>query len=80
MREQIEGLDVAEVIACIVEVLEVAHLGGRIAGHIDDAGGPELDKLFEELRCAALARRINHHRGLCGGKRNLSKNRLGTSC
>ncbi len=46
LGEEVEGLDVLDGVAGIGEFLEVAHLGGGLAGDVDAAGGGEVDELF----------------------------------
>lgn len=38
LGKEVEGLDVLDSVACFLEFLEVAHLGGGFAGDVDAAG------------------------------------------
>ena len=64
LREQIEGLDGLQRITVLKEVLQIAHLRGRIARHIDDRARAEREKLLEKVLVAAAARRINDDGGV----------------
>ncbi len=39
LGEEVEGLDVLDVVACLLEFLEVTHLGGGLTGDVDAGGG-----------------------------------------
>lgn len=39
LGEEVEGLDVLDLVAGLLEFLEVAHLGGWLAGDVDAGGG-----------------------------------------
>ena len=77
MREEIERLDILKLIAALAELFQIADLGRGIARNIDDAERAELDELLDELRRAALARRIDHHRGFPGWETDLVEDGLG---
>src|SRR5258707_11512415 len=64
--EEVEGLHGCERVAGGEKTLQVAHLGGRVARHIDDGARTEGKELREEGFIATLARRVDDHRGISG--------------
>lgn len=65
--EEVEGLDFFQLVACLDEFGEVAHLGGGVAGDVDDAEGGEVEELVEEGVAAACAWRVDDDGGVVGG-------------
>ena len=79
LREEIERLHRGERVAGGEEGLEVAHLRGRVARDVDDGVRGEGKELGEEGLVAALARRVDDHGGLGGGKRQPGEDRRGVT-
>jgi len=52
LGEEVEGLDVLDGVACLLELLEVAHLGGGLTGDVDACVWVEFEELVEEF-CGA---------------------------
>lgn len=61
------------------EKREVAHLGGRIAGDVNDALGGEGEELLKELLTASSAGWINDDDGVITCMRHLGKDLAGIS-
>lgn len=61
------------------EKREVAHLGGRIAGDVNDALGGEGEELLKKLLTATCTRRVNDHDGVITCMRHLGKDLTGIS-
>lgn len=77
VREEVEWLHLEQAIAAFRKLLQVANLRRRIAGHIDDARGVEGDELFEKLRRAAFAWRVDDDRSFVLGKIDFREDRFG---
>lgn len=78
LGKEVEGLHRGELVACGEELFEIAHLGGGIAGDIDNLAGGEGEQLVEEFLVAAFARRINDHGRFRGGKGDVGKDAFST--
>ena len=76
LREEVKGLHRAELVACLCKKDEVPHLGGGIAGDIDDASGSEGEELLQKLDTASGARRVDEHDGVAPGIRHVLENVL----
>ena len=62
------------------EGVEVPHLSGGIARHVDDAFWAEGEELIEEDLITTLARRVDDHGGFLSGILALGKERLRLTC
>jgi hypothetical protein len=63
LREEVERLDAFDFVALFEEGFEVPHLGGGIAGDVDDSARAEGEELLEKVRTASLAGRVDEDRG-----------------
>ena len=63
LREKVEGLDSGDFVV-LLQLFQVPDLGGRIATHIDNSPGAEVDELGEKFGAASFAGRIDHNGGL----------------
>ena len=75
LGEEVEGLNFCELVAIVGEKeLQIADLGGGVAGNIDDGRGSESQQLIDESRIGSLAWRVNDHGSLISGKGDAFKN------
>ncbi len=73
LGKQVERLDRGEGIAGGQKILQVAHLGGRVARDVHDCARAERKELREEGGVAALARGIDDDGGVRGGEREAAE-------
>lgn len=79
MREEVERLDFFEGVAGLQEFGEVAHLGGGVAGDVDDAARSEGEELVEEGVAAAGAGGIDDDGSVAGRVGDVFKNVFGAA-
>ena len=77
VREEVKGLHFEQAIAALRKLLQVANLRRRIAGHIDNARWVEGDELFEKLRRAAFAWRVDDDCGFVLREIDFPEDRFG---
>ena len=78
LGKEVEGLHGGKLVACGEELFEIAHLGGGIAGDVDNLAGGEGKQLVEELLVAAFARRIDDHSSFSSGEGDVGKDAFST--
>ena len=76
--EKIKGLHGSEFVACEQKLAEITHLGGRVAGDVDDFFGAKGEQLLEEFLVAAFAWGVNDHGGFFSWKGDVVKNSFST--
>jgi len=77
LREEVEGLHLLDLIAVGEEGLEIADLGGGVAGDVDHAFGGEGKELVEKLGAATFAGRVDDDGCFVGGKLDFGKDVFG---
>src|SRR4051812_17663287 len=73
--KKVERLGRGQLIARREKMAEVAHLGCRVAGNVDDGAGPKGEELPQEALVAAFPWRVDHDGGIRRGKIEAGKNR-----
>lgn len=79
LGEEVEGLDGVDLISVFQKALEVAHLGGRVAGDVNDPARIELKELLKKILAAALSRRVDDDGCFRGREGDVGKEVLGGS-